>query len=172
VITIDILKEQNADAKNELDELKKVIAEMKMSQRDTSVDDKERRKQEKMALMMAKFDAVSSISTCLSCKLLFLIRLSTIQQGAFSEKDEQLRQILAKLDDVDSASSLSQDDLTSIRRQLYEGQSLVRETVDRLRMSQEESEMVTRRKDELEARVTALETEYEELLGAQFTLVC
>jgi len=41
----------------------------------------------------------------------------------------------------------------------------VRETVDRLRVSQEENEMITRRKDELEARVTALEAEYEELLG-------
>lgn len=42
---------------------------------------------------------------------------------------------------------------------------MVRETVDRLRQSQEENEMVTRRRDELEARVAALETEYEELLG-------
>lgn len=42
---------------------------------------------------------------------------------------------------------------------------MVRETVDRLRQSQEENEMVTRRRDELEARVAALEAEYEELLG-------
>lgn len=48
---------------------------------------------------------------------------------------------------------------------MSEGQSMVRETVDRLRQSQEENEMVTRRRDELEARVAALETEYEELLG-------
>jgi kinesin family member 5 len=40
----------------------------------------------------------------------------------------------------------------------------VRETVDRLRQSQEENEMVTRRRDELEGRLAALETEYEELL--------
>jgi hypothetical protein len=45
---------------------------------------------------------------------------------------------------------------------------LVRETVDRLRQSQEENEMMTRRRDELEARVAALETEYEELLGGSF----
>lgn len=87
------------------------------------------------------------------------------QQGAFSEKDEQLRQILAKLDSIDAVGSLSPEDLTTIRRQLSEGQSMVRETVDRLRQSQEENEMVTRRRDELEARVAALETEYEELLG-------
>lgn len=59
VITIDILKEQNADAKSELDELKKTIAELRSSQKDASTEDKEKRKQEKMALMMAQFDAVS-----------------------------------------------------------------------------------------------------------------
>jgi kinesin family member 5 len=42
---------------------------------------------------------------------------------------------------------------------------MVRDTVDRLRMSQEENEMIIRRRDELESRVSALETEYEELLG-------
>jgi kinesin family protein 5 len=76
-----------------------------------------------------------------------------------------LRQILAKLDSIDVVGSLTPEDLTTIRRQLSEGQSMVRETVDRLRQSQEENEMVTRRRDELEARVAALETEYEELLG-------
>ena len=58
IITIDILKEQNQDAKSELEELKKTISELKASQKDASAEDKEKRKQEKMALMMAKFDAV------------------------------------------------------------------------------------------------------------------
>ncbi|KAF9464722.1 kinesin heavy chain [Collybia nuda] len=141
-ITIDILKEQNLDAKNELEELRKQISELKIAQKDATAEDKEKRKQEKMAMMMAKFDA----------------------QGAFSEKDEQLRQILVKLDSIDATGSLTPEDLTTIRRQLSEGQGMVRETVDRLRQSQEENEMVTRRRDELEARVAALETEYEELL--------
>ena len=69
------------------------------------------------------------------------------------------------MDDESSSSSLTHDDLVSIRRQLAEGQSLIRETVDRLRQTQEENEMHTRRRDELEARIAALETEYEELLG-------
>ncbi|KIK57805.1 hypothetical protein GYMLUDRAFT_747992 [Collybiopsis luxurians FD-317 M1] len=143
VITIDILKEQNADAKAELEELKKQISDLKISQKDLSSEDKEKRKQEKMALMMAKFDA----------------------QGTFSEKDEQLRFLLAKLDTIDTdGSALTSDDITSIRRHLAEGQSLIRDTVDRLRQSQEENEMISRRRDELESRVTTLETEYEELL--------
>lgn len=67
VITIDILKEQNADAKSELDELKKTIAELRSSQKDMSTEDKEKRKQEKMALMMAQFDAVSLVSVFSLC---------------------------------------------------------------------------------------------------------
>lgn len=58
IITIDILKEQNQDAKAELEEFKKTIADLKAAQKDASAEDKEKRKQEKMALMMAKFDAV------------------------------------------------------------------------------------------------------------------
>lgn len=60
VITIDILKEQNQDANAELEELRKQITELKSVQKDAlSAEDKEKRKQEKMALMMAKFDSVS-----------------------------------------------------------------------------------------------------------------
>ncbi|KAI0322238.1 kinesin heavy chain [Amylostereum chailletii] len=145
LITIDILKEQNADQRNELEEYKKTIAELRTSQKDSSSEDKERRKQEKMALMMAQFDA----------------------QGTFSEKDEQLRQILSKLDTIDNdaaVSTLTAEDVTHIRRHLAEGQSLVRDSVDRLRQKQEESDMVSRRKDELEGRLASLEAEYEELL--------
>ncbi|KAH9856980.1 kinesin heavy chain [Lenzites betulinus] len=145
IITIDILKEQNQDAKGELEELKKTIADLKVAQKDASAEDKEKRKQEKMALMMAKFDA----------------------QGTFSEKDDQLRQILAKLDAIDSdagVSTLSHDDIVSLRRRIADSQALIRETVDRLRQVQEENEMHQRRRDELESRISALETEYEELL--------
>ncbi|KAL5511850.1 hypothetical protein ACEPAH_5068 [Sanghuangporus vaninii] len=144
-ITIDILKEQNQDATRELEEVRQAIADLKSNQKDLSLEDKEKKKQEKMALMMAQFDT----------------------QGTFSEKDEALRALLVKLDSVDSeniASSLTADDITLIRRQLSEGQTLVRETVERLRQSQEENEMITRRRDEVESRLAALEAEYEELL--------
>lgn len=58
IITVDILKEQNQDAKAELEELRKQIADLKSAQKDSSAEDKEKRKQEKMAIMMAKFDTV------------------------------------------------------------------------------------------------------------------
>lgn len=58
-ITVDILKEQNQDAGRELEELRQAISELKANQKDSSLEDKEKKKQEKMALMMAKFDTVS-----------------------------------------------------------------------------------------------------------------
>ncbi|KAH6918553.1 kinesin heavy chain [Coprinopsis sp. MPI-PUGE-AT-0042] len=141
IITIDILKEQNQDIKNELEEVRKQLADFKANQKDSAAEDKEKRKQEKMAMMMAKFDS-----------------------SAFSDKDDQLRQILIKLDTIDSAEPLTSEDLTHIRRQLSEGQSLLKETVDKLRQSQEENDLLAKRKDELETRITGLEAEYEELL--------
>ncbi|KAJ7683731.1 hypothetical protein B0H14DRAFT_3676154 [Mycena olivaceomarginata] len=130
------LKEQEARVKHGCVEraVRKQIAELKTAQKDASAQDKEKRKQKKMAMMMAKFDT-----------------------------DEQLHVILGKLDTIDSAGSLSQEDLTAVRRQLSEGQNMIREKVDRLQQSLEENEMITRRRDELETRVAALETEYEEL---------
>ena len=49
---------------------------------------------------------------------------------------------------------------------MTDAQALIRETVDRLRQVQEESEMHQRRRDELESRISALEAEYEALLGS------
>ena len=74
IITIDILKEQNQDAKNELEEFKKTITELKSSQKDASADDKEKRKQEKMAMMMAKFDSV--MITPISGESMMVIEMS------------------------------------------------------------------------------------------------
>lgn len=51
-----------------------------------------------------------------------------------------------------------------LRRQLSESQSLIRETADRLRQSQEEHELAMRRRDDVEQRLATLEAEYEELL--------
>ena len=79
-----------------------------------------------------------------------------------------MRAILAKLDAIDDengVSGLTVEDVTALRRQLHDGQNLIRETLDRLRQSQEESEMNARRRDEIETRLAALETEYEELIG-------
>ena len=60
-ITVDILREQNQDLKNEVQEHVNTIQELRTNQKDVSSDGKEKKKAEKMALMMAKFDAVSLV---------------------------------------------------------------------------------------------------------------
>ncbi|KAF8628366.1 hypothetical protein AX15_003901 [Amanita polypyramis BW_CC] len=142
LISIDILKEQNHDLKDELEKLKTALADTEAAKPDASQEDKEKRKQEKMALMMAEFDA----------------------QGAFSEKDEQLRQLVLKLDNMETPEILTGEDLTTIRRQLVDGQHILKETTDKLRQFQKDHEAVSRKKDEIEARYATLEVEYEELL--------
>jgi len=62
IILIDSLKDRNQEVVTELEELKRQIAELKAAQKDASTEDKEKRKQEKMAMMMAKFDSVSDDS--------------------------------------------------------------------------------------------------------------
>ena len=56
-ITIDILKEQNQDANNQLEELRKAIVDLKASQKDAQADDKERKKQEKIEPLYNKYEA-------------------------------------------------------------------------------------------------------------------
>ena len=55
--------------------------------------------------------------------------------------------------------------MTAIRRQLVDGQHVLKETSDKLRQLQKENEVIVRKKDEIEVRYTTLEVEYEELLG-------
>lgn len=57
-ITVDILREQNQDITAELEEAKKLVADLESTQRDPSAEDKEKKKAEKMAMMMAQFDTV------------------------------------------------------------------------------------------------------------------
>ncbi|KAG8916181.1 hypothetical protein FRC01_003312 [Tulasnella sp. 417] len=93
---------------------------------------------------------------------------SLSKQGALTdEKEESLRATLAKLESIDSdsaAAALTAEDVTLLRRQLAETHSSIRDTLERLRQSQEEKELVVRRKEEVEERLATLETEYEELL--------
>jgi kinesin family protein 5 len=144
---------------------------LKVSAKDAAAVDKERRKAEKMAAMMAKFDAVSlplrpsrsvpSIGAQLTLG-------NNSQEGTLSEKEDAIRVMLAKLNAVDPedpTTALSQEDITLLYRQLSERQALLREANEKLRQTQEESEGVSRRREEVEQRLESLETENEELLG-------
>ncbi|KAL7411531.1 kinesin heavy chain [Mrakia frigida] len=144
-IQIDTLKESIVESERDVEELRKQLETLKASAKDAAAEEKERKKAEKMAAMMAKFDA----------------------EGTLSEKEDAIRITLAKLNAVDPddpTTSLSNEDVTLLHRQLSEGQALLRDSHDRLRLAQEDAEMVNRRREEVEQRLGTLEAEYEELL--------
>ncbi|KAI5475516.1 kinesin family member 5 [Pseudohyphozyma bogoriensis] len=141
-ITTDAMREQNVDLSGELEELRKQMHEFKATAKSVSQEGKEKKKAEKMAAMMAGLDT-----------------------NGMSEKEAEMRASLSRLDDaVASDRPLSQDDISLLRRQLEDSHVLVREQQERAKQVQEENEILTRRKDEVESRLTALEAEYEELL--------
>lgn len=145
-IQIDTLKETIAESERDVEELRKQLESLKANAKGAAAEEKERKKAEKMAAMMAKFDA----------------------EGTLSEKEDAIRVTLAKLNAVDPddpSTALTHEDVTLLHRQLSEGQALLRDSHDRLRQTQEEADMVNRRREEVEQRLGSLEAEYEELLG-------
>ncbi|GAA6052189.1 hypothetical protein JCM3770_000787 [Rhodotorula araucariae] len=141
-ITTDALKEQNAELERELEDLRKSLADAKATQKSVEQEGKDKRKAERMAAMMAGLAA-----------------------GGLSEKEAEIRASLARLDEAAHADKpLSVDDLATLRRQLEDSSISLREHQDRAKQVGDENEMLTRRRDELEARLATLEQEYEELL--------
>ncbi|CED84475.1 kinesin heavy chain [Phaffia rhodozyma] len=144
-IQLDALKEQIEENEREIEDLRKQVEALKVTAKDAVAEEKERKKAEKMAAMMAKFDV----------------------EGTLSEKEDAVRETLAKLNAVDPddpSTALTAEDITILHRQLSERQVLLRDSHDRLRRSEEETEQLNKRREELEQRLETLEVEYEELL--------
>ncbi|CAH7684123.1 P-loop containing nucleoside triphosphate hydrolase protein [Phakopsora pachyrhizi] len=142
LILSDATREQNHDLSNELEELKKTIADLKAAQKSINDEGKQRKKAEKMAQLMAGFEST-----------------------AVSEKEDEIRATLQKLDDAANVDRpLSAEDLLLLKRQLTDSQILANESGERARKAQEEIDLLSRRKEELENRLTLLEQDYEDLL--------
>ncbi|KAF0427432.1 kinesin heavy chain [Gigaspora margarita] len=141
-IIMDSLREQNSDLTTEIEELKKAISGLKLAQRE---GDKEQKKQEKMAQILAELDP----------------------SGVISAKEKQIRDTLLKLEKVDadsSSTSLTIEELATVRRELAESKELVSTHEQTINELHYENERLTRQRDEFEIRLSTLETEYEELL--------
>ncbi|KAG8746935.1 hypothetical protein FRC10_003106 [Ceratobasidium sp. 414] len=142
-INYDQASEKVKELVKELDEARLNADERNFANRDQSAEDKEKKKAEKMALMMAQYDT-----------------------GSMSERDEQLRAMVSRLDAVESEEgmrTLTLEDVQYVRRQLVEGQNVTQDAIDRLRQVQEECEMISRRRDEIEQRLATVEADYEDL---------
>jgi kinesin family protein 5 len=81
---------------------------------------------------------------------------------------EKLRQVLKELDaskDAGQSAELGSQARELIRVHIAESQDVVRDLQERLRMSQEESDLQAKKKVEMEKMLTRRDAAYEELLG-------
>lgn len=144
-ITMDSLREANQELSAELEEVKKSLTEIKITQKDAAAEDKEKKKAEKMAQMMAGFD-----------------------QGGISEKEKQIRTTLSKLDAAldgqDGVKQLSSSDIVLLKHQLSESQAVTATQERSINDIRAENLSLLKKKEELEGRLSSLELEYEELL--------
>ncbi|CAK3745884.1 Kinesin heavy chain [Lecanosticta acicola] len=111
-ITMDSLKEANAELTTELDDVKHQLLDAKMVAKESSalLDEKERMKKERMAKMMASFD---------------------LGEGMMSQGEMQVRemveQVQSLLDIADHGENVSADELSSLKEKLLEIQGFVRQ---------------------------------------------
>ena len=138
-ITVDSLREVNQELSKDLEELKKQLMEMRVAQKDLSDGDKEKKKMEKMAQMMADLDP----------------------SGEISAKEAQLRETLFKFE---SPSGLSAEETIAIRKEIAQQRSTIEQHEQTIADLNHENASLTMKRDGLEMRLTAAELEYEELL--------
>ncbi|KAK8127676.1 kinesin heavy chain [Apiospora sp. TS-2023a] len=148
-ITMDALKEANGELTTELDELKQQLLDVKMSAKETTavIDEKEKKKAEKMAKMMAGFDLGGDV---------------------FSDNEKSIADAIKQIETLYELSStgdpIPPDDLQDIKAKLVETQGIVRQAELSL-YSGMSSDSEARRRMELETKLQSLQQEYEDLLS-------
>lgn len=148
-ITMDALKEANTELTAELDEVKQQLLDVKMSAKESSavLDEKEKKKAEKMAQMMAGFDLGSDV---------------------FSDNEKSIVAAIEQIDQLHEISSggdvIPADDLKALRERLVATQGIVRQAELSL-YSSSSTGSDAKRRAELEARLATLQQEYEDLLA-------
>ncbi|KAG0197663.1 hypothetical protein BGX28_008813 [Mortierella sp. GBA30] len=147
-ITVDSLREVNQELSKELEELKKALMEMKLAQKDSNDGDKEKKKMEKMAQMMADLDP----------------------SGEISAKEGQLRETLIKFElrenlfKFESPAGLTAEETIAVRKEIAQSRSIIEQHEQTIADLNNENASLTLKRDALEIRLQAAELEYEELL--------
>ncbi|KAL9075405.1 MAG: hypothetical protein Q9157_004030 [Trypethelium eluteriae] len=148
-ITMDGLKEANAELTAELDEVKQQLLDARMSARENGValDEKERKKAERMAEMMAGFDLGGEV---------------------FSDNERSIKEVISRMDQlrevVAAGEQVSPDEWGELKNRLLQSQSIVRQAELSINERSEQDEAHARRREGLEQRLADLEHEHEELL--------
>jgi len=154
VIQMDALREANTELTNELDEVKRQLidAQISLSETSAAVDEKEKKKAERMAEMMAGFS------------------MDTDGLGAH---EASVKSVIEELDGLLNASSsgdlVSPQELQSLRQKLVTTQNAVRQVDLSMSHYDEQEKSTHRRRDALETRLATVEREYEQLLERNLT---
>ena len=147
-ITMDALKEANSELTAELDEVKQKFLDVKMSAKESgaALDEKEKKKAEKMAQMMAGFELGGDV---------------------FSENERSIGEAITQIDALYEQSSvgdnIAPDEFKSLRSRLVETQGIVRQA-ELSMYSGGSNDMDARRRQELEQKLESLQQEYEDAL--------
>ena len=145
---MDGLKEANSELTGELDEVKQQLLDVRMSAKETNavLDEKEKRKAERMAQMMAGFE---------------------MGDDPFSDNESKIRKCIEHVDALHETSTaggvITPDELQELRIVLVEAQGIARHTDVSSNATTELGDDRDRRRDIVE-RLATVEQEYEELM--------
>ncbi|CEJ04051.1 Putative Kinesin heavy chain [Rhizopus microsporus] len=138
-INVDSLKEANQELLNELEELRKNLQEVRMAYKDSTDNDKEKKKADLIAQMMNKWDP------------------------SINQKERQIRESVNKLE-AEGSLPLTVEEAAALRRDLADSQILLEQHTKAIDTLQDEKQVLEKKKVELDERLKKLEQEYEELL--------
>lgn len=111
-ITMDTLKEANSDLTSELDDVKQQLLDVRMRAKETSaaLDEKDKKKAERMAKMMAGFD---------------------LGMEVFSDNERKIQALVERVDVLHETSetgeAVAPDDFAELRTSLVEAQGVIRQ---------------------------------------------
>lgn len=147
-ITMDGLKEANSELTVELDEVKQQLLNIKMTARETSavLDEKEKRKAEKMAKMMAGFDLGGEV---------------------FSDNERRIQHAIEWIGQLHeqcaAGETILPDELEELKDRLVEAQGIVRQA-ELSTFSTPSDDASSKKRKELEQHLQAVERDYEDIV--------
>lgn len=148
-ITMDGLREANSELTGELDEVKQQLLDVRLRAKETTaaLDEKEKKKAEKMAKMMAGFDLGGEV---------------------FSDNERKLQDLISRVDALHEVSAAGEtvapDDILELRTSLLETQGFIRQAELTMKDRGDFSELQDSRRVELENKLKEVQQEYEDLL--------
>jgi kinesin family protein 5 len=148
-ITMDSIKEANAELTAELDDIKQQLLDARMRAKETSaaLDEKDKKKAERMAKMMAGFD---------------------LGVDGFSDNEKKIKLLIEHVDSLHNTSAsgeaVAPDDLLELRASLLETQGFVRQAELTINDRSEIHELQDSKRADLEKRLVELESEYQQVL--------